>query len=194
MSYLLVSGCSHTVGTGLSPQQAWPYYLVRSLMVDCVNLAKPGANSAYVCRSLDDYLSIAEHRPVTIIAQWPNPFRSMRMTNTGEMRFVNIHNMDQQFAEDFKNNPDKFWQQWMQDIIQLNRTVPVINICLESQDFIGHYCDILKEQHNIILHIDQKVPDKTWYFDNLADDGMHHSVACHRKWADRILTLLPGML
>jgi hypothetical protein len=40
--------------------------------------------------------------------------------------------------------------------------------------------------------MDEKLPGKTWLFDNAANDNMHHSARCHRAWADRLVGLIDG--
>ena len=48
----------------------------------------------------------------------------------------------------------------------------------------------LLKKEGIVLHMDEKLPGKTWLFDNAANDNMHHSARCHRAWADRLVGLI----
>ena len=46
------------------------------------------------------------------------------------------------------------------------------------------------EAHKIKLHIDEKLPGKTWLFDSSASDKLHHSSACHQQWSERLIGIL----
>jgi len=45
-------------------------------------------------------------------------------------------------------------------------------------------------QNNIKLHIDEKLPGRTWFFDSAADDKSHHSPWCHQKWSERLIEII----
>lgn len=142
-----------------------------------------------------DYLSKVTAPPIVIIAQWPNPLRSMEVQSDGDIKFYNINNQSPLYHHRLVTDPDSFWREWKKSIIQLNEACiqPVINICLEEKKYIGHHLHALLSQ-NIMLHTDEKQPGKTWFFDSAARDRLHHSADCHSKWADRILTLMEKTL
>jgi hypothetical protein len=189
--YLLVAGCSHTEGVGVDPDQNWAHYLAQSLNCNLVNLGRAGACAKFVSDTLIDYLSNTSIPPQLVVAQWPNPYRSMKLVDR-TICFYNIHSMDQDFEQRLKNNPNDFVDEWSNSIIKFNSFchANIVNICLESkQDFIIQTMENFY-QKDIILHIDEKLPGKTWHFDSSARDRLHHSAECHQKWADRILTIL----
>ena len=65
--------------------------------------------------------------------------------------------------------------------------VPIVNIMLENLEE-QYYLQLKKE--GVVLHVDEKLPGKTWLFDSAANDNQHHSARCHRAWADRLIGLL----
>jgi len=189
--YLLVAGCSHTAGVGIDPTQTWANKLAQELDLSLVNLAQAGACARFVSLSLIEYLTQTSTVPELIIAQWPNPYRSMKIVNQ-TIRFYNTQAMDDEFEQRLKTNPESFIIEWTDSIVDLNTFWPgkIINICLESAQ--AHMIQSMQDlfDKNIILHIDEKLPGKTWHFDSAAQDKLHHSTECHQKWADRILTIL----
>lgn len=190
--YLLVAGCSHTEGAGIDKNQTWANVLSTMLDLDLVNLGKSGACAKFVSDSIIQWLTTCTVLPRLIVVQWPNPYRSMEVVNQ-KICFFNVSNMNDRFRKRFMLDPDSFVDEWHKIIVELNQLYPkqLINICLESCE--GFMIEAVKElaMHDIQLHIDQKQPGKTWYFDCGATDGLHHSESCHQKWADRILTIIP---
>jgi hypothetical protein len=190
-SYLLVAGCSHTAGVGIDPGQTWASKLAQELDLDLVNLARSGACAKFVSSALIEYLTQTSVAPKLIIAQWPNPYRSMKIVDQ-KIRFCNTQAMDDEFKQRLKTDPNSFIVEWKNSIIELNTfwAGKIINICLESkQDYTAYSVQDLAYR-DIILHLDEKLPGKTWHFDSAARDKIHHSPECHQKWADRILTIL----
>ena len=189
--YLLVAGCSHTAGVGIDPEQIWANKLAQELDLDLVNLAQSGACAKFVSLSLIEYLTQTSTSPELVIAQWPNPYRSMKIVNQA-IRFYTVQAMDDEFEQRLKINPESFIIEWTDSIVDLNTFLPgkIINICLESAQ--SHMIRSVQNlfDKNIILHIDEKLPEKTWHFDSAAQDKLHHSAECHQKWANRILTIL----
>lgn len=101
--------------------------------------------------------------------------------------------MDQDFAHRFKYDSESFVREWQDSIIDLNSKfgTKLINLCLESNDngsVIQSVQDLLDQ--GIVLHIDEKIPNKTWHFDSRAADNLHHSEYCHERWAARVLTII----
>jgi len=189
--YLLVAGCSHTQGVGVDPDQTWAHQLAVALDLDLVNLGRESACAKFVSDTLINYLHQASAAPLLVIAQWPNPYRSMKVIDQ-KIHFYNVNSIDQDFKQRLKNDPNSFVDEWRHSIVQFNTycSTRVVNICLETkQDFIIQPVQYLLEK-NIILHTDEKLPGKTWHFDSAARDGRHHSHACHKKWAERLLTIL----
>lgn len=192
--YLLVSGCSHTAGTAIDYVDSWSSQVSLDTGLDLVNLSAPGACAQYVAQTLCNHLSSQHPTPKLVIAQWPNPYRAMSLRGDNIV-FTNVHSPDNQFLDRMKKDPDSFWEEWTESIIEFNAMcdIPLINICFESQDFIKEHTKPL-EAKGIQLHIDEKQPGRTWHFDSMAEDKLHHSSYCHRKWADRILTIIKHAL
>jgi hypothetical protein len=190
--YLLVAGCSHTEGAGIDPTHVWAQQLAKSLNWDLINFGKNGACAKFVADSITDWMSNASVAPEIIIVQWPNPYRTMKVIDK-KTYFYNANSMDRDFAKRFKYNPKSFVKEWQDNIIDLNSIfgTTLINLCFESndQDHIIQTVPILFDQ-KITLHVDEKLPGKTWHFDSSAADKLHHSKYCHQKWADRVLNII----
>jgi hypothetical protein len=189
--YLLVSGCSHTAGVGIDKDGIWANLVAENIKLELVNLARGGACAKFVASSLINCLESTTVLPELVIAQWPNPYRSMKIFDQ-TTTFYNVNTMDDEFQYRIIHDSDSFLQEWYDSIVELNSRCPtkLINICLESRQHITtQLISNLKSKH-IVLHIDEKIPGKTWHFDSRASDRLHHSAECHRKWAERILTIL----
>jgi len=190
-SYLLVSGCSHTSGVGIDKKYIWAQQVAYSLDFELINLAQEGACAKFVSLSLIDWFKSHTDFPELVIAQWPNPYRSMKLINQ-QIKFYNVNAMDKEFEQRIKIDPDGFVKEWYDSIVEFNLFCPtkVINICLESDKKIK--VDLANQ--GITLYIDEKRPGKSWQFDSGATDGFHHSPQCHQKWAERVLTIYNNSL
>ena len=190
MTYAIATGCSHTAGIGNNIRDCYVSVLERHYKFPIYNWAIPGGS----CN--DTLLSIVKavqqsQLPKFIIAQWPNPVRRTTWIN-GKKCLQNINSCDESFLMLLKNGEENFYEPWVQAIIignLLSRQVniPIINILLESLDQL--YLDQLN-QSNVTLHIDKKLPGKTWFFDSAADDKLHHSPQCHQQWAERLIGII----
>jgi hypothetical protein len=85
-----------------------------------------------------------------------------------------------------------FYMPWTQSIVTCNvlcttANVPIVNIMLGNID--EEYHSKLKKE-SIVLHVDEKLPGKTWLSDSAANDNLHHSALCHRAWAERLIGLI----
>jgi hypothetical protein len=188
---VLVSGCSHTAGVGIEKHEIWAQCLANQLGLELVNLARPGACAKFVSESLIEWLFTAETDPNLVVAQWPNPYRSMTVVNHN-IQFNSINSMDCDFQHRFKHNPKSFLEDWYYSIVALNFMckAPVINVFLQDLDLDTEPYIKKLSALGIHIHTDQKIPNKTWHFDSQAKDGLHHSPQCHKRWADRILNIL----
>jgi hypothetical protein len=193
--YILVSGCSHSDSKldYIKFEDFWPNQLAKHLNYNLVNLSKGGACASYVSQELNTWLT--EHNdaaPALVITQWPNPYRSMEIINQS-LVFSNVNSQSDNFKHRLKHCPESFWDEWSQSIINLNNICnqPLINVCLESKEIFQNRLNCLD---NIQIHIDEKLPGKTWHFDSAANDKMHHSRWCHQKWTERMLTIINSLL
>jgi hypothetical protein len=192
---MLVSGCSHTEGVGIDAKYSWASLVSRQLDLDLINLSRRGACAQYVAQVLMDWLSRTQIEPKLVIVQWPNPYRDIRMFD-GYPQFVGANYSDPEFEQRLRHDPNSFIAQWRETVVDFNSKcqLPVINMCLESQDSdIGQTVLDLRDQ-GIVIHVDEKIPGRTWHFDSAGSDRIHHSEKCHQKWADRILTIVENVV
>lgn len=186
----LALGCSHTYGVGVNPQDRYTDVLSRHLNCKIKNLGIPGGNADDVLQNLTRELKF-NYRPEFVIAQWPDPLRRT-IWNGGQMRRENINTASKAFQELLRASEENFYQPWIQCIVIADRLcelaqVPCLHIMLHDVDVKYH--NILSV-HNITLHVDCKLPNQTWLMDSNAEDKIHHSSACHKQWAERIIGLL----
>jgi hypothetical protein len=196
-NYLVISGCSLTEGHGLQLEQTWGNKLEEQLNIPVVNLAKGGANAEFVSQNLINWINSEFSKPLAIIAQWPNPYRTTHWNN-GLSQFILNQNSDDLYKRKVKHGEEHFYLPWINSIIRLDYicksiNVPILHLCFETPDLVAPLLPILK-QYNIELHLDFKQPNLTWHFDNAALDNSHHSEWCTEQWANRISTLLKTML
>lgn len=185
----LALGCSHTAGTGIDISDCYVNVLSRYYHIPIKNKSVPGASYEQVERNLVH--EIKYDRPDFVIAQWPNPFR--RTMWYGERPTVeNINSAGPVFKQLLKLGDLNFYNLWIQSIITCNALcnafqVPIVNIMLENVE--RKYHQVLNNE-GIVLHVDEKLPGKTWLFDSAASDNSHHSAQCHTAWADRLVGLI----
>lgn len=189
MNSALALGCSHTAGIGLNPDDCYVNVLSKMLGIVIVNQSQPGGSHRQVEQRLVN--ALRKGRPKFVIAQWPNPIRTT-IWNNGKPIFENISNSSAVFRQLVALGEENFYNPWLQSIITCNTLcnlaeVPIINIMIENID--QKWNKVLID-HNIELHVDQKLPGLTWLMDSKAMDNSHHSAACHRQWAERLMGLI----
>jgi hypothetical protein len=190
MTYAIASGCSHTAGTGNNINDCYVSVLERHYNYPILNYAVDGGNCNNVLLDIVQAVQ-KDSKPKYFIAQWPNPFRrTLWVQNKKQLQTIN--SCDDSFKILLKHSEQNFYEPWLQAIIignllarQVN--IPIINIMLENVD--QQHQTRLAES-NIELHVDEKLPGRTWYFDSAADDKLHHSPWCHQQWAERIIGLI----
>jgi hypothetical protein len=190
MTYAIAAGCSHTAGIGNDIFHCYINCIERHYNYPILNHAVPGGSCNDVLLAIVQAVQ-QDPKPNYFIAQWPNPFRRTAWIR-GKKQLQNINACDDSFQLLLKNGEENFYEPWVQSVIIgnllcKNAAVPIINIMLESID--QQYLDRLKH-NNIELHIDEKLPGRTWFFDSAADDNMHHSPWCHQQWAKRMIGLI----
>ena len=193
--HVVVSGCSLTEGYGLHQHQTWVSYYEKATDTTVYNLAKTASSADFVSQALQNWIRV--YTPTLVIAQWPNPFRSLTWKNS-LARFNLNSESDEIYRVNLKNGIENFYHRWCNSIISLNcvcnsKKIPIVNMCLEPQDVVEPVLSILN-QCNIELQYDMKIPGQTWFFDNAAFDQAHHSEWCNTKWTERLLTITKDML
>jgi hypothetical protein len=190
MTHAIVAGCSHTAGVGLDPADSYVSLLEKHYKFTVYNHGVSGGCCTDVLTAVATAIK-AKHRPKFIVAQWPNPFRKHLWVN-GQLARQNINSADESFNILVKHGDANFLEPWMQAVTTANllcqlAQVPLINIMLENID--TKYLDRLHSE-NIHLHVDEKLPGRTWLFDNAAQDRIHHSPLCHQQWAERLIGII----
>jgi hypothetical protein len=190
MTYAIAVGCSHTAGTGNNPLECYVNLLETHYKFPINNHSTPGGGCTDVLIKIIAAIK-ATTRPKFIVAQWPNPFRKQVWIN-GQLHLQNINRCDESFKLLIKNGDENFYEPWLQSIITANllcqlSQIPIVNIMLENVDLMYHK---RLQQENIHLHVDEKLPGKTWMFDNAAQDQQHHSPQCHQQWAERLIGII----
>lgn len=189
----VVMGCSHTTGVGLDREQAYPSLLSRHYKMPVYNLAV-GNGNADICR-LNFFQLIESDLPKFLVIQWPNPVRKIIWTYKNNEAFgvlQNITNGDVEFQRMAAIMELQFYWDWISEIVSIHATsrrigLPVVHIYLDQ---LKEGFDVIFQEKNLVVHWDEKIPGKTWFFDNGAADGMHHSAWCHEQWVKRLIPLI----
>tara|TARA_R110000772_G_C13166860_1_gene426579 strand:+ start:160 stop:747 length:588 start_codon:yes stop_codon:yes gene_type:complete len=190
MTYAIAAGCSHTAGVGNDLADCYVSLLEKHYGFPINNHGVPGGGCTDVLLKIIAAVK-ATARPKFIVAQWPNPFRK-HIWHGDQLHLQNINNSDDSFRLLVKNSERNFYEPWIQAIVTANlmcqlSQIPIINIMLENVE--PQYYKRL-QQENIQLHVDEKLPLRTWLFDNAASDKLHHSPQCHSQWADRLIGII----
>lgn len=185
----LALGCSHTAGTGIDYTDCYVNVLSQHYHVPIKNKGVHAGSYEQVEKNLIH--EIKNDCPDFVIAQWPNPFRRT-IWNGEDPHKETIKNASPVFKQLLKLGENNFYTPWMQSIITCNAfcsasKVPIVNIMLENVEEKYH---LILNLEGIILHVDEKLPGKTWLFDSAASDNLHHSARCHAAWADRLIGLI----
>lgn len=191
--HAVITGCSHTEGYGLPLEHTWAHRYQQLSGLPVMNLAKGSSNAEFCARNVSNWLQC--HVPSIVIAQWPIPFRYTRwIDDTARFAINSSMNEDTIFPLMLKSSDNNFWQKWTMSILDLNHlcqqlNVPILNICLQTNDYIDQEVLNVLEQHNVELHLDMRTPEHSWIFDSGALDRQHHSAQCNEHWAQRIHNL-----
>jgi hypothetical protein len=191
--YILALGSSHTEGQGLHAEQIWTYHLETLLSMPVYVLAKGGSDSKFIARNIINWISKNNHLPNVIVIQWPPIYRCF-VWNLGQGHCTTPTSTNNIYSSLLKGGNENFWVQWVENIINTNlfcqqHGIEVLNLYLENDTDYAKAESILTH-YDIKLHVDEKLPGKTWLFDNQAFDHVHHSSQCHQQWADRIKNLI----
>lgn len=190
MTYAMITGCSHTAGVGIDAEDCYVNLIEKHYKFLVINQSVPGGGCTEVLTKIINAVK-APSKPKFIVAQWPNVFRRPAWMNN-RRTLQNINSCEESFQILLKGGEENFYEPWIQAIVIANLVtelsqIPLINIMLENLD--QTYLDKLKAE-NIHLHVDEKTPDCTWFFDSGALDNLHHSASCHRQWADRLIGII----
>lgn len=190
MTYAIALGCSHTAGSGNDPADCYASLLQAHYGFLIVNHGIPGGGGTDVLINITQAVKSLE-APKFIVAQWPNPFRKHNWINN-TLHLENVNYCSESFKLLLKDSDKNFLEPWIQSIVIGNllcklAQIPIINIMLETVD---DWCIDRLQKENINLHVDKKVPGQTWLFDNGAQDGIHHSPACHSQWTNRLIGII----
>jgi len=190
MTFAIITGCSHTFGVGLDRSECYVSLLEQHYKFTINNHGVPSGSCNDVLTSIVDAIK-NNNRPKFIVAQWPNVFRRICWINN-KKQLQNINSCDNSFQMLLKNGEENFYEPWIQSVIIANllcklAQIPLVNIMLENID--QQYLDRLQKE-NITLHTDEKLPGRTWLFDNGANDGHHHSFKCHKQWTKRLIEII----
>ena len=182
--HIVVGGCSHTEGVGLHLEQTWVKKLEKELDAQIINLGVGGSNAEFVSQNLSLWLE--NYKPLAVIAQWPNVYRATHWYNS-EARFMNNNCSDELYKQKLLQGDEHFLLTFVKNVVYLD------NICKQKNIPLIHiYLDVpgpeqtLLEKQGIEMHYDNKLPGKTWHFDNNALDKAHHSEWCQEQWVNRI--------
>jgi hypothetical protein len=186
----LAVGCSHTAGYGVEREEIYVSRLNQHYNRSIHNAALGTGNHA-VCRHNIELWIEKYGCPQLIIAQWPNPIRRT-IWNGDWGNLCTIQSPDTLLQTMVKSGENNFYVDWVSSVLAANQLckhlgIQIINILLENID--SKYHDIL-HNHDIILHVDEKLPGKSWIFDNAGSDNQHHSARCHQFWTERMIGII----
>jgi hypothetical protein len=77
-NYILVTGCSHTMGVGLELEKTYPYIVSKELGVDYYNLAIPATGIDVVEYNLLTWFFTVIKKPKLVLVQWPDHSRYIK--------------------------------------------------------------------------------------------------------------------
>jgi hypothetical protein len=188
--HMLIVGCSHTYGTGIHYDDCYAKQLEKHYNIVSINLGIPGGNHTICSNNILQWIQ-SGRRPKFVVAQWPNAIRRVSWVgNIGQTE--NIGSCGTTFRSILRDSEENFYADWLSSIISTNMlckamNIPIINLLLDNME--PRYFTPLNF-YSIDLHVDEKQPGRTWFFDAGASDGLHHSAVCHRKWAERLIGII----
>jgi hypothetical protein len=192
--YIVVFGSSHTQGVGLDDKDRWTTHLEELTGLPVFAVADGGNSSKIILKNLSNWLLSDMPTPAAIILQWPPTHRLYVWKNSNRID-ITAANPSPPFNELLKLGEENFWVDYVDNIIladQLCKSAGIQNLhmIIDSSNIMVEQVSTITKQAGIDLLIDEKVPGKTWMFDNGALDNSHHSGQCHRQWAERVHALL----
>lgn len=193
--YILVFGSSHSEGYGLHLEERWTTHLEKLTKTKIYNMGMGGCDTSFIAQNIINWTTANIVQPKLIIIDWP-PIARLLTWNDNVSQFSHAGDLGNNniYTNTLRAGVTNFWTKWTHDVIVVNRlcminNIKLINLFLEP-DPLFHYTVDFWQQHDIVVHVDEKLPGRTWHLDQLARDLGHHSNQCHEKWAQRILTLI----
>jgi hypothetical protein len=193
--YILVFGSSHSEGNGLHLEERWTTHLQQMASVKIYNMASAGCDTSFIVQNIINWTTADIVQPKLIIIDWP-PIARLLTWNNNASQFAQASYLGDNniYTSTLRAGVANFWTKWTHDVILVNRlcnlsNIPLLNLYLDFDPLFDQTVEYW-QAHNIVMHVDEKMPGRTWHFDNLARDFGHHSVQCHEQWAQRILTLI----
>lgn len=188
MKLAMFMGCGNTMGCGVDLADSYVNIVAQHYNVQVINPSCWAANYT-------DYLNaILEYhiQPLDfVVMQWS---AAERQTIWHGIDAVREHPSDHGAIYDqlLELSPKNFYEPWLQSIRAVNlicelEKIPIINFCLDQ--ISDEYLNKLKDL-NITMHLDEKLPGRSWLFDNATNNGLHHSAHCQRQWAERLIGII----
>jgi hypothetical protein len=192
--YVLAFGSSHTDGTGLVNEDRWTSYLEKLLGCQVYAVAIGGSSSKIILQNLLNWLSSDLPDPQAVVFQWPPIYRVFFWKDSnGTMLTAAQNNI--QFENLLKSGDENFWVDYIQHILLADalckeKNVPCVHMILDNDENCIEQIKKITDVFGVTLHLDEKIPGKTWLFDCDASDKIHHSKKCQQQWAERVYDLL----
>lgn len=182
---LLAVGCSHTAGVGVKSDEIYVQLLADDYNLYLDNRSLDGGNHSECVLGMIECLR--NSKPELIIAQWPAIYRRTEWKDD-KKQLANIRSCQPSFLQLLAESKFNFISPWVQSVVTANTVanlidVPIVNICLDDVEEDAHQ---QLAQYEIKMHVDEKLPGRSWIFDSAGSDGLHHSAQCHRAWAQRL--------
>lgn len=194
-NYILVFGSSHTDGYGLDIEERWTSHLEKLCGIPIYNLGSAGCDSTFIVQNIINWLDSSLAKPRHVIIDW-TPICRLLSWQKGNSEFSQASAMGTTglFMASLAAGDENFWIKWTKDVILVDtlcrlNNVSIVHLYLDA-DPLFSTAEPFLNANNIHMHVDEKIPGKTWHYDNASKDGFHHSANCHQNWAKRIFSII----
>jgi|TARA_R110000822_G_C15136000_1_gene475646 hypothetical protein len=171
-NYVLFTGCSHTVGVGVTLKQSFPYKVAKKLKCDYYNLGVGGSGVDTIEHNLLVWFTLFDKPPKYIFCEWPDYARFMSQLPGYE----NMLPAGSWSYPEFLVTADYPLQVKEELVYKLiNNLSP---------------CPIIDIRHSA-LGLAGENPYTIWHFDeDTGTDGLHPGPKSHKATAEKIIDYL----
>lgn len=171
-NYVLISGCSHTMGVGLKETDVYWNHLNLNLPV--YNIGISGSGNDLICRNISNFLKLFP-RPKTIIIQWTDPNRF----NFGKERVGAWYSEPSTIDLFLAGEKIGYWKH----LSNLMREM-LLNDLLEKQIKVVEYG--IRFSHKSFY--DVEYPMYNWDYADTARDGVHGGPKSHSNLSNWLVS------
>jgi hypothetical protein len=183
--YILVCGCSFSMGEGITNTETYAHLLSENLSVPVYNLSLSASGCDFIELNIKNWITNFSIKPKLVIVQWSFPHSRMLHFKDGSPYLLGPWTVDNNFRHDLWKKEFELQKCYKNNIDN------IYNISLASRksllDFLNinqiNYIEIMLDDHTFIESTIFNTVDR-------GIDGQHPGPETHRNISDRLTSMI----